>query len=711
MAKIYRAADLESKSTGKANQCETEAWSVASIELDAPDEEEYVYVDHSLSEYFTRLFSYNSNVRDYFHNIKFDGSFIIDWLLKNGYKLSVKTLTKEEGEAEGYILEEDDKTITVLNSKTKDMEDNSFTTLISSKGIFYSIKIKKGKHTYEMYDSLKLLPMSLKKLAKDFDTKHKKLEMEYEDTEEHEHYAGCEITDVEMKYIKNDVLCLKEALNIMFSEGHDKMTIASCAMSDFKEGYNRLKFDDLFPNLYTEEFSINEKDYGAPTAGDYIRKSFRGGITQCMYDKTAVFEKETIGDRVYQYKTPLVLEGFGSTFDANSLYPSQMIKHDYPVGIPHFWKGDIPKKVLKNDKVIYFVRVKTRFYLKENKIPCIQLKPCKEIPSLIYPPREWLKTSDVYNRKTDTYSREWFDDIHNRYEQAIPIITFTQADWELIQECYDLEDTEVLDGCWFYTKPGEEIFGEYIHKWAQIKMKNKGSKKAIAKLFSNSLFGRFAMSTDVSYKMPYLDENGVVHYKTIECKDVDRGAYIPIGSFIPSYGRCELVRYGNDNYETTRYMDTDSLHMMCRPDEVKNIPVDAVKYGFWKNETVFDKAVFVRPKTYIEHIIQEDGEDVEPYWNIKCAGMPERAKKNFLARLTKDALKPHPSKEEIREYEEYIGITNLSQAEIEFHQGARFTPEDFQEGLEVPGSLKPRVVRGGTVLINQMFKLRKGLWD
>lgn len=38
-------------------------------------------------------------------------------------------------------------------------------------------------------------------------------------------YAGCEITEEEQKYIANDVLVVKEALEIMFQQGHDKLTI------------------------------------------------------------------------------------------------------------------------------------------------------------------------------------------------------------------------------------------------------------------------------------------------------------------------------------------------------------------------------------------------------------------------------------------------------------------------------------------------------
>ena len=57
-------------------------------------------------------------------------------------------------------------------------------------------------------------------------TKHQKLEMEYKGFR----YAGCPITDEEKKYIANDVLVVKEALEKMFSDGYNKLTIGACSM-------------------------------------------------------------------------------------------------------------------------------------------------------------------------------------------------------------------------------------------------------------------------------------------------------------------------------------------------------------------------------------------------------------------------------------------------------------------------------------------------
>ena len=113
------------------------------------------------------------------------------------------------------------------------MTNRSFKYGISHLGQFYDIIVKEDGHFIEIRDSLKLLPFSVKRIGESFGTKHKKLNMEYEGFR----YAGCEITDDEKKYIANDVLVVSEALDIMFQEGHDKLTIGACCLDEFRRTF------------------------------------------------------------------------------------------------------------------------------------------------------------------------------------------------------------------------------------------------------------------------------------------------------------------------------------------------------------------------------------------------------------------------------------------------------------------------------------------
>ena len=72
-------------------------------------------------------------------------------------------------------------------------------------------------------------------------------------------YAGCEITEEEKEYIRNDVLVVKEALEIMFEEGHNKLTIGACCLEEYKKIIGKEDFELMFPSL--TEFFLNDKQH------------------------------------------------------------------------------------------------------------------------------------------------------------------------------------------------------------------------------------------------------------------------------------------------------------------------------------------------------------------------------------------------------------------------------------------------------------------
>jgi hypothetical protein len=207
----YFVGDFET--TVYKGQVATEVWASASVELFKED----VDIFHSIDEQFEYFFNLNTNVIAYFHNLKFDGGFWLPFLLqKLGLKQAYRQLSENPFVVE-WLPE-------------REMKNNSFKYSVSNKGQWYTITIKVNNNIIEIRDSLKLLPFSVKKIGKSFRTKHKKLNMEYKGFR----YAGCNITDKEKTYIANDVLVVKEALEIMFNEGHNDLTIGSCCLHEFK---------------------------------------------------------------------------------------------------------------------------------------------------------------------------------------------------------------------------------------------------------------------------------------------------------------------------------------------------------------------------------------------------------------------------------------------------------------------------------------------
>ena len=669
--KKFRYFMCDFETTVYTGQVATEVWASASVELFT----DRVSIFHSIGEQFEYFKSLKSNIVAYYHNLKFDGAFWLSYLL----------VDKHFKQAFNKIGEHD---YDVEWQKEKEMTNNTFKYSISERGQWYSIIIKTGGYFIEIRDSLKLLPFSVKRIGESFATKHKKLEMEYTGFR----YAGCNITDEEKKYIANDVLVVKEALEIMFQEGHDKLTIGACCLEEYKKicktsTKNVLSYEEMFPDLYT--IQIDKSLYGYPTAGDYIRKSYRGGWCYLVKGKE---------NKIYKN---------GTTADVNSLYPSMMSSESgnrYPVGKPCFWKGNmIPDKAIGENKY-YFVRVKTRFYIKENMLPFIQIKS-----SLLYDGTEALESTDVYDKKTGKKYTHWIDEDGNTHGTRVELV-LTMTDYQLLKEHYELVDFEILDGCWFYSEIG--IFDEYIDKYKKIKQESKGALRELAKLFLNNLYGKMASSTDSSFKIAYVKDDASIGFLPV-AEDKKKPGYIPVGSAITSYARNFTIRAAQKNYHGVDkagfiYADTDSIHCDLPPEEIVGIKVHDKNFCCWKLESNWNVAVFTRQKTYIEHVVAENLVPIdEPYNNIKCAGMPQKCKDLFELSLsgtvTPDGYinsKGEKIKKEWSDDEKEFLFDSKTGEPI------KRTMRDFRVGLKVPGKLRPKRIRGGVLLVDTPYEMR-----
>lgn len=268
-----------------------------------------------------------------------------------------------------------------------------------------------------------------------------------------------------------------------------------------------------------------------------------------------------------------------------------------PFGEPVFFEGKY-----KNDKVydLYVQMITCSFKLKKDKIPTIQIK----------------------NNRSFFRGNEYLESSQNE----IVCLVLTNIDLKLFLEHYNVYDLEFVSGWKFKSISG--LFTEYIDKWIKVKNEatisgNKG-QRTLAKLMLNSLYGKFATSLDVQSKIPYLEDDGIIHYYLSEKEQKD-GIYIPVGAFITSYAREKTIRtsqaikdysikkYGKDLYY---YSDTDSIHTGLSIEELKKFcDIDNVKLGSWKHEGTFTRAKFIRQKCYLEEI---DGAI-----QITCAGMPK----------------------------------------------------------------------------------------
>lgn len=664
----YFAADFET--TVYDGQTSTEIWAAACCELNTED----VHIFGCFDDFFKFLKKQNKNLIVEFHNLKFDGSFIL-WQFEYVYKIPLACWYSKPGET----IETDPYAYRDINmTKPNRMENGTYNYAISDMGQWYQITYKYRDNLIIFRDSLKLLPFRLAKIGHDFKTKHQKLTMEYKGFR----YAGCYISEAEKQYIANDVLVLKEALEIMFSEGHTKMTIGSCAMDEYRRTVDKSTYFNRYPNLYN--IAIDPERHQALNAGEWIHHSYHGGWCYLVPEKANA------------------IHAAGITADVNSLYPSMMHSESgnkYPVGMPHFWTGNfIPDEALQDDKY-YFVRIKTRFYIKPGKLPTIQIKG-----SMLYRHTEWLTSSDIVRHSTGERSATYLG-LDGIIHDTRVVLTMTMTDYVLFREQYDVVDFEILDGCYFNAETG--IFDAYIDKYKKIKMEAKGAKRAIAKLFLNSLYGKMAANKNSSFKLALKNEDETIDFVNVEAYDKTPG-YIAVGSAITSYARNFTIRAAQANYYGPDqpgfiYADTDSIHCDLPADALKNVPVHPNAFCHWKLEASWDKAIFVRQKTYIEHVTAEDLQLIEkPYNNVKCAGMPDRCKL-----LLEQSMDGYVSDSDLEAADiDRESFDKLCAAHADF-VAVRREYKDFKPGLRIPGKLVPVQIPGGCLLTEVDFTINR----
>lgn len=503
---------------------------------------------------------------------------------------------------------------------TKGMIDKQFTTLISDDGKFYTMhicnEIVPKRNVIEIRDSQKLLNMSVAKIAKTFKLPDSKLEIDYNEFRE----VGHELTSEEQEYLKADITIVSKALADLFESGTTRLTIGSNALNKYYEMMGgRKQFRKIFPKLDV----IVDKD---------IRAAYKGGFAYL----NPIYKEVDIAE--------------GLVLDVNSLYPWAMHSPNVlPYGRPVFFSGQYQPD---NMHPLFIQRLRCQFELKPNKIPMIQLKH-----NLSFVPTEYLKSSN----------------------DQIITLTLTNIDLELFLENYDVYELEYVNGWKF--KGASGMFDQYIDYWTEIKIqatkdKNAGLR-AIAKLYLNSLYGKFAMSPYVRSAIPYLGEDGVVHYHKTEYEERD-SIYVPIAAFITAIARNKTIRSAQSVYDRYLYSDTDSIHI--RGTDIPDcLEVDDYKLGAWKCESKFERARFIRQKCYIEDEIITEEE-----YNSKMLEFP------YLCRKTENGYRFMK-----------VTVAGLPAGGYKY-----VTWDNFRGGAKYGGKLQPKRVAGGTVLNPTTYEIK-----
>ena len=187
------------------------------------------YNGDDIETFFDVLFTYPSIII-YFHNLKFDGSFALNYLLSNGF--------------------------TISNSH----ENMTISTLITDRLVWYTFTVYYCGCKYVFRDSMKKIIGTIANAAKAFDLPIMKGEIDYKLHRD----MGYKPTKEELAYIHNDTEIMSDILEYYYANGMTSITNASDAMKAYKSIIGEKKYKHLYPILSKE-------------IDDFIRASYKGG--------------------------------------------------------------------------------------------------------------------------------------------------------------------------------------------------------------------------------------------------------------------------------------------------------------------------------------------------------------------------------------------------------------------------------------------------
>jgi len=479
----------------------------------------------------------------------------------------------------------------VFNSSDYELEE-----MIPRGSSFLSISIRcnLNDHKIIFLDSSALLPFSLKKLSENFKVETMKGSIDHEKVEG--------VTPELLAYMKDDHLALHQVLtkysnHKMIKKVGLKLTRSGQAFSLFQKHYLKAKIIPL-------------KDH----VDDFCRNAYQGG-------RTEIFKPLFIGNKnkkLYSY-------------DVNSLYPSVMMKNDFPIKFKGFSRE-------LNLDVLSIWHVKVR--VPEMKIPPLGIT------------------------------------IKGKY--IFPIGEF-QGYWTNIElkmaVKYGVEILETYKGVEF--ENGGKIFKGYIEEmYAERKASNKKSAdNIIYKDMMNHVYGRYALKLD---REKIVIDDGSIGLKFFQEIKISKNKYVrlalqptrlksftfsPIAIFTTSYARVSNYENFIKPYENNLYYhDTDSFYTDCimqTSDELGDVK---------EEDDPLDQACFLLPKSYIK----TRGNDVF----VKLKGMDTKVKKfqfdDFLTALEGDLrlmrvenpVKIAKFKESLRRNKKILSILDKSSKSI-----------------------------------------------
>lgn len=529
----------------------------------------------------------------FFHNLKYDGSYLEYYLAHNGYAF------------------------VDLNGKKQTLNEMEYSYLRSEEGVFYSFKIRfkniGRKHSkVEFRDSYNFLRSSVDSIGKSFDIGVMKGSIDYDRLNwDDEYVRSREVYD----YLVDDLLVVKRALRELYVNGIDiftKYTINGACMDIYKEFYyyqvmngenqsmidywnRRLEknraiqqrcFENVFPKLVSFNRDGELKSERHKHIHDFAHDSFWGGfvhleghfkgveldVPTCSYDRTSAYASELYNE-LMPIGHPKIIKGGFIDADNEYFYPARVSKEDREIMCEKFI----------NNHPLFIVNFSAKFEVKDNKL-------------------HFAKTR-LTGAEGDATPIASSDEMRFDMYGNIVTLCMTNIEFELFLEQYDIEYIEINEVHYYSARQG--LFNDYVEYYLDKKENNTGAKRTVAKGCLNGLFGTFGKKVERKHSVPNVVD-GLVGHVNVESV-MTEGEYMPIATFTSAYARCKMVRIAQGLHDAGIfiYADTDSIAIVGEslPESLaKELGIDlGTGLGCWKKEgdTHYIKAKYVKPKMYI----------------------------------------------------------------------------------------------------------------
>lgn len=522
----------------------------------------FITIDRMLEYIFNHS---KGNQEIYFHNLSFDGVFIVDWLGNNGYKIA-------KGK---YVMEKEFKIFRTTGSK------------------IYNIRVgflnATGKLLYVNFKcSKEILSSSVKALGKNI-----KIDKFKAGQEEDEEFYNVEpmdnLRDFELKnkdyceYCKRDVEIVRLSLIDFY-----------IAIYDFLISINReFKFDKILSKptiasiskelqlICAELKGLEPKDLEITSYEDRLLcdSATQGGLT--------LSNVLTTNEKLDNVR--------GVVIDLKSAYPAAM-KGEIPFGQPLF------KKPFGDSYCTFYKLKYTNIRPKNNHtVPLLKNWNNKDLKEGMY----LLKVEGVY----ETH--------------------LLKEEMEALERLYEYDKKEIVLEYHFHTSDYLSKFIEKMFENKEVYKKiGNLAKSHCFKILLNSGYGVHAKRFDFGEIQPeehdiyidyrkrefklnksnnlnkpnrhsYIPNNPLYSYDAMNCENWTGFSHKGLANFITAKTRAKIINsiadFGPENF---LYCDTDSLFLINKtPEDVK--PFCGEELGDWELEKdYFDSAIVLRAKLY-----------------------------------------------------------------------------------------------------------------